>query len=97
MQTVAPDDPGHPPEVSEGCYRAPGSGELHPGALYPSGRLFDPDGTVDHVALVAGHKTVVRVYADTQGLGGPPPVVDARLYVYRQGVLLKVSGDREPL
>lgn len=82
-QTVDPADPGHPPEVGEGCYTAPGFAGVHPGALYPSGALFNPDGTVNHVALVAGHKTVVRVYADAQGLAGSTSPVDARLYVYR--------------
>ncbi|MHB8660008.1 MAG: FG-GAP repeat domain-containing protein [Solirubrobacteraceae bacterium] len=83
------------PDVGEGCGPAPGFGGLHPAAQYPHGNPFNGDGiTVRYVRLVAGRKTVVRVYAAASGAqAGPPAPIVARLYAWRDGRLIPSTRD----
>jgi hypothetical protein len=80
------------PDTSEGCGAAPGFTGLHPTAQYPRGNPFNSDGTVRYVQLVAGRKTVVRVYAGSS-FGRPLTPIVARLHAWQNGRLVGSTND----
>lgn len=80
------------PDTGEGCGVAPGFSGVHPSAQYPRGNPFNGDGTVRYVQLVAGRKTVVRVYAGSS-FGRPLSPVVGRLYAWQHGRMIKSTND----